>query len=100
MNRPTPIEIRRELHQIPEPGFAEYKTQAYLLRYIQTLPQDLLQIKTWKTGILMISMSMFLEVVLPVCMIFLVGYLIQSWRKVDIKPISTLAMRTLLKRLN
>ncbi|KMK77045.1 N-acetyldiaminopimelate deacetylase [Alkalihalobacillus pseudalcaliphilus] len=52
MNRPTPIEIRRELHQIPEPGFAEYKTQAYLLRYIQTLPQDLLQIKTWKTGIL------------------------------------------------
>ncbi|KMK77042.1 AEC family transporter [Alkalihalobacillus pseudalcaliphilus] len=44
-------------------------------------------------------MSMFLEVVLPVCMIFLVGYLIQSWRKVDIKPISTLAIYVLTPAL-
>jgi N-acetyldiaminopimelate deacetylase len=46
------IKIRRDLHQIPELGFQEYKTQAYLLEYIQSLPQDRLAIKTWKTGIL------------------------------------------------
>ncbi len=44
--------IRRNLHQIPEPGFAEVKTQALLLNYIQTLPQERIDIKTWKTGIL------------------------------------------------
>ena len=44
--------IRRELHQIPEPGFAEFKTQRYLLDYLAKLPADRLSIKTWKTGIL------------------------------------------------
>lgn len=46
------IQIRRDLHQIPEPGFAEHKTQAYLLSFIQTLPQERMEITTWKTGIL------------------------------------------------
>lgn len=46
------VQIRRELHQIPEPGFQEVKTQRYLLDYLQTLPQERLLIKTWRTGIL------------------------------------------------
>jgi N-acetyldiaminopimelate deacetylase len=46
------VRIRRDLHQIPEPGFAEYKTQRYLLDYLKRLPQERLQIKTWRTGIL------------------------------------------------
>jgi N-acetyldiaminopimelate deacetylase len=46
------VEIRRDLHQIPEPGFQEVKTQEYLLRYLRQLPQDRLQMKTWRTGIL------------------------------------------------
>ncbi|MBB6443676.1 N-acetyldiaminopimelate deacetylase [Bacillus benzoevorans] len=45
------VKIRRELHQIPELGFQEFKTQAYLLNYIETLPQERLEIKTWETGI-------------------------------------------------
>lgn len=47
----TLIQVRRELHQIPEPGFQEWKTQQFLLDYLRTLPNRL-QIKTWKTGIL------------------------------------------------
>lgn len=43
--------IRQALHQIPELGFQEFKTQAYLLRYIATLPQQYLQVTTWRTGI-------------------------------------------------
>ncbi|MBU9720521.1 MULTISPECIES: N-acetyldiaminopimelate deacetylase [Bacillaceae] len=46
------IHIRRELHQIPEPGFQEEKTQTYLLNYIRDLSQDHLEVKTWRTGIL------------------------------------------------
>jgi len=46
------IQIRRDLHQIPEPGFREVKTQQYLLRYLQGLAQERLEIKTWRTGIL------------------------------------------------
>lgn len=45
------IEIRRALHQIPELGFEEVKTQAFLLEYIRGLPQDRLEIDTWRTGI-------------------------------------------------
>ncbi|GLB60383.1 N-acetyldiaminopimelate deacetylase [Cytobacillus sp. NCCP-133] len=45
------IDIRRELHKIPEIGFQEYKTQQFLLNYIDSLPQENLEIKTWKTGI-------------------------------------------------
>ncbi|TDF96661.1 N-acetyldiaminopimelate deacetylase [Paenibacillus piri] len=45
------VAIRRELHQIPEPGFAEFKTQQYLLTYVQSLPQERLEVRTWRTGI-------------------------------------------------
>jgi N-acetyldiaminopimelate deacetylase len=52
MNQYQPfIEIRRELHKIPESGYQEFKTQAYLLNYLQSLPSDSLDIKTWRTGI-------------------------------------------------
>lgn len=46
------INIRRDLHQIPELGFQEFKTQQYILDYLATLPSERLQIKTWRTGIL------------------------------------------------
>ncbi|WP_163652411.1 N-acetyldiaminopimelate deacetylase [Listeria sp. PSOL-1] len=46
------IQIRRELHQIPEVGFEEVKTQRYLLDYIDTLTCEFLEVETWKTGIL------------------------------------------------
>ncbi|MED4124889.1 N-acetyldiaminopimelate deacetylase [Halalkalibacterium halodurans] len=49
---PSLIDVRRALHRIPELGFEEYKTQTYLLELIQSLPQDFLEVKTWKTGIL------------------------------------------------
>jgi N-acetyldiaminopimelate deacetylase len=45
------VAIRRDLHKIPELGFQEFKTQQYLLNYIHTLPQERLEVKTWKTGI-------------------------------------------------
>ncbi|WP_286231357.1 N-acetyldiaminopimelate deacetylase [Neobacillus mesonae] len=45
------IQIRRDLHQIPELGFQEYKTQAYILNYLHSMPQDRLTIKKWKTGL-------------------------------------------------
>lgn len=45
------IQVRRELHQIPELGFQEYKTQAYLLQTISEFPQQHLTVTTWKTGI-------------------------------------------------
>ncbi len=44
-------QIRRELHQIPEIGFQEFKTQAYLLEIISSFNQERLKIVTWKTGI-------------------------------------------------
>ncbi len=45
------VAIRRDLHQIPELGFQEFKTQAYLLHYLNTLPNDRLEIESWRTGI-------------------------------------------------
>ncbi|KKB42577.1 N-acetyl-L,L-diaminopimelate deacetylase [Bacillus thermotolerans] len=45
------VNIRRNLHQIPEIGFKEFKTQRYILDYLASLPQERLEIKTWKTGI-------------------------------------------------
>lgn len=44
-------EIRRDLHRIPELGFQEFKTQAYLLAYIAKLPQQHLTVVKWRTGI-------------------------------------------------
>lgn len=46
------VNIRRELHRIPEPGFAEFKTQQMILDYLQSLPQERMEIRTWRTGIL------------------------------------------------
>ncbi|WP_027408299.1 N-acetyldiaminopimelate deacetylase [Anoxybacteroides tepidamans] len=45
------VSIRRDLHKIPELGFQEFKTQQYLLNYIAALPQERLEIQTWRTGI-------------------------------------------------
>jgi N-acetyldiaminopimelate deacetylase len=52
LDYPTLQQIRRDLHQIPELGFQEHKTQAYLLDQIKKMNQDYVQVKTWKTGIL------------------------------------------------
>ena len=43
--------IRRDLHQIPEIGFKEFKTQQYLLNYITNLAQERMEIETWRTWI-------------------------------------------------
>lgn len=48
------VQIRRDLHRIPEPGFAEFKTQQYLLNFISKLPQDRLEVRTWRTGVLVL----------------------------------------------
>ncbi|WP_175615871.1 N-acetyldiaminopimelate deacetylase [Piscibacillus halophilus] len=45
------IKVRRDLHQIPEIGFKEFKTQEYLLTYIQSLPQQNLTVEKWRTGL-------------------------------------------------
>ncbi|MFD1675868.1 N-acetyldiaminopimelate deacetylase [Alicyclobacillus fodiniaquatilis] len=44
--------VRRALHQIPEPGFQEHQTQAYILDFLAKLPQDHLRISTWETGVI------------------------------------------------
>ena len=48
------IQIRRDLHQIPEIGLEELKTQAYLLKVIEDLiaGKDFAHVRTWQTGIL------------------------------------------------
>jgi N-acetyldiaminopimelate deacetylase len=45
------VAIRRDLHQIPELGFQEFKTQAYILNYLSTLPLHRIEIETWETGL-------------------------------------------------
>ena len=48
------IKIRRDLHQIPEIGLEEFKTQAYLLERIAEMTEgkDFVEKRTWRTGIL------------------------------------------------
>lgn len=46
------IEIRRQLHQIPEIGLEEVKTQKTLLEIISIIDKNYIEIKTWQTGIL------------------------------------------------
>jgi N-acetyldiaminopimelate deacetylase len=46
------IDIRRQLHQIPEAGFMEFKTQQLILDFINQLPQERLSVKKWRTGLL------------------------------------------------
>lgn len=48
----TFVDIRRQLHLIPEPGFAEFKTQRFLLDRIAELPRERIEVRTWRTGIL------------------------------------------------
>ncbi|TWT04795.1 N-acetyldiaminopimelate deacetylase [Planomicrobium sp. CPCC 101079] len=45
------VKIRRDLHEIPEIGFQEVKTQHYLLERISSLPQEKLEVAQWRTGI-------------------------------------------------
>ncbi|MYL56940.1 amidohydrolase [Virgibacillus halodenitrificans] len=44
--------IRRDLHQIPELGFQEQKTQKYLLDKIDAMKTERVTVQKWKTGIL------------------------------------------------
>lgn len=46
------VAIRRELHQIPEIGLEEEKTQKFLLKEIQEIKQSYMDVRTWRTGIL------------------------------------------------
>lgn len=48
------VNIRRALHQIPEIGLEEFKTQAFLLERIAeiTAGKDFVEQRTWRTGIL------------------------------------------------
>lgn len=46
------VDIRRALHRIPEPGFQEFKTQRFLLDRIAELPQHRIEVRTWRTGII------------------------------------------------
>lgn len=45
------IDIRRDLHRIPELGFQEFKTQQYILNFLAQLPQEHLSVTTWRTGV-------------------------------------------------
>ncbi|MDX8359911.1 N-acetyldiaminopimelate deacetylase [Cytobacillus sp. IB215316] len=45
------IKIRRDLHQIPELGYKENKTQQYLINYLSTLNAERFVMKKWKTGL-------------------------------------------------
>lgn len=47
---PTLIRWRRHLHQHPEPSFAEWETQQYILAQLQNLPELIIK-KTGGTGI-------------------------------------------------
>lgn len=46
------VERRRALHQIPELGFKETKTQQFILNIVNNCSQDFLEVRTWKTGVL------------------------------------------------
>lgn len=44
-------DIRRRLHQIPEAGFQEFKTQAFLLEILEPLRGPRITIETFETGL-------------------------------------------------
>lgn len=46
------IRIRRRFHQNPEIGLEEFETHKILLNLIQPLMQDYMELKEWRTGIL------------------------------------------------
>ncbi|MDE4086233.1 N-acetyldiaminopimelate deacetylase [Planococcus maritimus] len=45
------IQIRRELHEIPEIGFQEFKTQSYLKAVISKMAADRIELVEWRTGL-------------------------------------------------
>ncbi|SER97919.1 N-acetyldiaminopimelate deacetylase [Gracilibacillus ureilyticus] len=51
MNKEELIKIRRDLHQIPELGFREFKTQEYLLATIMQMNRTNIHITKWETGL-------------------------------------------------
>lgn len=51
ISREQLVQIRRELHQIPELGYEEVKTQRYLLEQIERMNDEFLTIEKWETGI-------------------------------------------------
>ena len=46
------VKIRHELHQIPEIGLSEFKTHAYLMSIIKTMPQEQLEVFEDETAII------------------------------------------------
>lgn len=48
------IEIRRDLHRIPEIGFQEFKTQQYLLDTITSFIKPYMRIIKWRTGFILV----------------------------------------------
>ncbi|SDB87091.1 N-acetyldiaminopimelate deacetylase [Pelagirhabdus alkalitolerans] len=52
MDQDQLVTIRRDLHKIPEIGFKETKTQAYLLSKIAEMDQTHLTVYKWETGLL------------------------------------------------
>lgn len=44
-------------------------------------------------------MTIFFQVVLPVILVFFIGYLIQKWKKLDIKAVSTVAIYVMVPSL-
>ncbi|MGP4040457.1 N-acetyldiaminopimelate deacetylase [Gracilibacillus sp. D59] len=51
MNKNELVTIRRSLHQIPELGFREYKTQSFLLETIEKMNRPNIEITKWETGL-------------------------------------------------
>ncbi|HZG11845.1 N-acetyldiaminopimelate deacetylase [Kurthia gibsonii] len=48
------IEVRRDLHRIPEIGFQEFKTQQYLLDTITSFIKPYMRIIKWRTGFILV----------------------------------------------
>ncbi|WP_058306966.1 N-acetyldiaminopimelate deacetylase [Gracilibacillus massiliensis] len=51
MNIEQLVATRRQLHQIPELGFQEFKTQALLIKKIEEMDRSNIEITKWKTGL-------------------------------------------------
>lgn len=47
------VQIRRDLHKIPEIGFKEWKTQQYILDYIGTLSNEHVEVKVGEQVLLL-----------------------------------------------
>lgn len=48
------MEVRRDLHRIPEIGFQEFKTQQYLLDTITSFIKPYMRIIKWRTGFILV----------------------------------------------